>query len=195
MKSRYGWIPLLTLNLILVSCSHDQSRDVSAPRGGGVDVVRAEDFATTQDLAKASTAVIESSVRPGSVRFEAIVDPQLDAMPVESRPGYYVAEFDVTKVLAGSLPASTITVRILAGTSTFSSPDESLRYVLFLYPFEWEPGKPTGEYVPVGVFAGIFQLTDDDRVIKLDDPGLGTGIPAEQSLESLVAALGAPPGP
>ena len=62
-------------------------------------------------------------------------------------------------------------------------------YLLFLQRFTLTPGDSTGQYVIVGVAAGLYEVRDDSHIAKLD-PVSPESLPAVTSLDEISRAIG-----
>jgi hypothetical protein len=181
--------------VLIGGCSGEESTPSQA--SPGIHLHRIETFVTVKELADASELVVEATLIPGKLEIEPVVG-EVDSLAggtspgadeesgrgkggqESTKPGFSVVEMKVSKVLKGeSGTATSITVRALSGTQDFKEWKEGAQYLLYLKQFEWEPGKPTGEYTPVGVFAGIFEVSDG--VVRRQDEG-SPDIPLIQDL-------------
>jgi hypothetical protein len=121
---------------------------------------------------------VESGGAPGPISGEATAPP----LP------WTVTSFQIDEVLLARDGAAmvdageAIDIRQLGNSQVVMSEGAPIlsrgsQYVLFVEPFELEPGEPTGEYVVTGA-AGSYGIADDGSLTALDpmSEGLPTGI-------------------
>jgi len=73
----------------------------------------------------------------------------------------------VDRVVRGSAPSPTIAVRELGRPGDDTALVSGKRYLVFVAPFEMNRGESTGEWIVVGVYAGIWPVSAD-TVTRLD---------------------------
>jgi hypothetical protein len=118
-----------------------------------VSVGRVKAYGSVEDLATDSSLVVRARV------IDADQQPadRADSGPIMAS----VATVEVQDALKGSSPATKLTVRVITASSDNSEVPPELRIgqelVLFLQPFEWQRGEPTGEWTVVGG-AGIYEV-------------------------------------
>lgn len=126
-----------------------------------IDVSRTHLYSSLAELAGDSSTVVEGVVHSGSLRVGPATRDSDTAIPPAQE-----LTLDVVRTLAG-IKLTSIDLHLL----TSDSPDaefppplkEGTTYVLFLTPFEWTRGEPTGLWtVPGGV--GIYNVTGSGRL-------------------------------
>jgi hypothetical protein len=109
---------------------------------------------------------------------------------------YAITEVTVTQVIAGSeaptiTAGQTILVRQLAvGPAEASVVTDQTEYLLFLTRFEWEPGRPTEQYIPLGGDQGVFVETDGSSSGERQFRVTGTERPIENPAQVFLTADG-----
>lgn len=181
------YLAIVAVGLLGLSVSACGNSDSSPPAGPAVQVVsgsRARTFRSFDELREASSLIVHVKVDAKSSRNEVDVD----GLPMTSSAA------DVKDVLGGANPKAvrvddSIRIRQVGGQRVFvdDAPSGGLlepgsEYVLFLDEFELERGKPTGEYVVVGTYAGIFEVKGN-TMVRLDPDS--TDIPSEYPLSDL----------
>lgn len=193
MTNRYVSIAILAAitTTLLVSCGEPPNgggQTVSAKSKGSVELSRLASFHSLNSLASNSVAVVVATAIQGSTHFEILPQFLNDPSPPKPPPGYTLTAFDVQRVISGKVTTGVpVSVRFVAGTTDFDGFVEGNSYILFLTAFEWAPGKPTGDFTPTGVFAGIYGL-DGNSATKLDLGLESADLPAKVSVDQLVAA-------
>lgn len=124
------------------------------------------------------------------VRITGAGNPRADSVPEAGidTTSHYTA--DVLQTIHGRASG---TLQVMLETSDqlgveFPAPlDTDHEYVLFLTPFEWLHGGPTGDWIVTGE-TGIYEVGDGG--LELVPGGAGDGLPTHFSdLDALVAAL------
>lgn len=129
-----------------------------------VHLSRTAPYASLRAMAKGASAVVEVAVDgPGVVQTVGNVP-------------FTVTEVRVTEVLHGTIDDPVVRLRQLGSTQSGGGlvPEGELvkageRYVAFVTPFAFADGRPTGQYVVVGAWQGLYrvegtQLMATDRV-------------------------------
>lgn len=99
---------------------------------------------------------------------------------------FMVQEFAVTESLKGDA-GPTVRVRMEGRPAEQAWISTRRQYVLFLYPFEFERGVPTGQwYVSGAGVDGLFAV-DGDEAVRVKDGDASPGIPKRLPLETLLA--------
>jgi hypothetical protein len=141
-------------------------------------------YFSVRELAEDVQGVAVINITPGSAE---IVPADRDG---KSAIDATIATAQVARVIHGNLP-ETLSIRLITSPATNSEVPPPLEpggtYVLFLIPFEWSPGVPTGEFtVPGG--AGIYEIS---KAGELDLVSRGQDVLPKQfnSTDELVADL------
>jgi len=87
---------------------------------------------------------------------------------VETKPNASTTrQVTVDRVVRGSAPGQTIAVREYGRAGSDTSLVSGKRYLVFVHPYEIMRGHPTGEWVVVGAYAGLWSVSAG-TVTRLD---------------------------
>lgn len=170
-------ISVIASGVALVGCS--STGPVAMRPTGQQDVSWVKAYPTITALTDDATVVIR-----GTVEAPGRLVPADEAGVTMSRSLLYSVH--VTKVIMGTLSQDRITVRgmpdaaIDGGSAEAAQLQTSGDYILFLMPFEWHAGVPTGAWVMVGQ-EGAYRISDTTAaIVAAHDP-----LPSALSLPSL----------
>jgi hypothetical protein len=189
-------IVLATTLLILPACGGEHADSGQSTRttanasyGGHVEFSRVKFYSSMAELAKDSKVIVLATPTGEKPTVENLADqPGMNISQAEKalRPSYTIANLEVATILNRVPVPAEIRLRTMSGT-----PESALKpgtsYLLFLDDFEWTPGKPTGEYTPVGGVGGVFEVRGGD-VLRVDTES--QAIPERQSLDEVVKSIG-----
>lgn len=100
----------------------------------------------------------------------------LNGLPFTTR------QVTVDRIVRGAAPGPTIAVRELGRPGDDTSLVSGKHYLVFLAPFEMKPGEPTGEWIVVGVYAGVWEVSAS-TVVRLDPES--TDLPSELTVAEM----------
>lgn len=108
----------------------------------------------------------------------------------ETPPGgeqWELVTVEVERTLVGEAPAELTVRQLVDGTLPVIAAGQ--RYVLFLWPFEWRPNEPTGEWYVTYAPMGLYGLAGDCVVVLSD--AYRVPLPAGTTLAELEAEIAA----
>lgn len=180
---RHGWwsITVVMLGVAMSGCASTTSERAT----GQPETSWVKEYPTIAALTTDATLVARATVEG-----TAVLVPADEAGVTASRSLLYTVR--VSAAVKGTLPTGRITVRgmpdasIDGGSAEVAQLQANGDYLLFLAPFQWHPGVPTGEYVMVGQ-EGAYRLSEETAtIVAAHDP-----LPGSLSLHSLLNQVAA----
>lgn len=179
-----GWaVPLIAAGVVLSGCSSAGS--VATGPTGQQDVSWVKSYPTITALTDDATVVVR-----GTIQGSAQLVPADEAGVTTARALLYTV--DVTRVIKGALPQDRITIRGMPDASVDGGSADAAQlqpggdYLLFLTPFEWHAGVPTGAYVMVGQ-EGAYRISAATATLVAAHDPLPSALPLP-TLEGQVTA-------
>lgn len=152
---------LLTVAFLAASCTSATRHSSDGVDQSRFSASRVKDYQSISQLRHDSSVVVLATARPV---LSVVPSDEGGVGPIPAT----ITAVDIDQVLWGAVKGSRLNVRQIGSTSVVGEDvtpplKNGKRYLLFLTPFEFHPGVPTGQYSITGDI-GDFEVSGDQLI-------------------------------